>query len=860
LLRFDDSNEGEDVVCPLVRDMSYQDGMDTTKIGLDDFFDRWIQIQQYSWSEGSSLYQKFDPWTNYFTHPTVYSKLKGYSRIHATMELKFILNASPFQFGMAMVSYHPMASASKHVITEGTTTYSYSGGVIDNTFDGNVPQGVMARSCRPHVFLYPQNNIGAEMELPMLTYLNWIYPASNTPLTTGPTPPYITLDEMGEATIESLAALQVAGTATGIPVTITVFARAKNVELSGPSMIVQSSMGVVSTPAAVVQAVSSAASGVPVIGPYMKPVEAAAKYTGDIAKFLGLHTLPVRDTPALRQHTIPGLANPGVCAHMDKLTLDPDNALCLDSRTVGLDGVDHMSISHIIKRETYLTSSIWSPSTVVGSSIFAIAVLPDLWSFTTRTGYSTTNSYYTATGPPVAYVASAFQFWRGSLKFTFRVVAPLMNRGRLKLTWDPSYFSGSVPVEGVLHTEILDLSKSSEVSFTAPYMAFLPWLYTNTAGYWGGTTSPWAITPAGVSGTSNGETGFNGLITLTVLNRMVGPDITQNAQLHVFVEPGEDFEFAAPQSIPVPVRGAQNVETSLSDLYTVQSHMQLLDDKRETDLGISTRRAAQRAIHSVCMGEKVESIRALCRRFSPSFPQSWVSSYTYQWSLLQNAFGRFPPHRGPSGQQIHGSRNGCVTVDSNGTGYNFVPHSFLTWFAPCYVGWRGSVNWKLVQLPAAPSQTVPMNMTLSRAQFKALPSVTNYSSSSSAIKSISGIASILATTKPSGMDGITASDGVIQPCTDAAFPMYQNYRMMPCNPLYNTPYAISDPAWADRYGQDTDVVQITAEGVFGTSPEYDGTFQIRTYVAAGDDFSLFFFLNPPTVYIAGAAINPSTTN
>jgi hypothetical protein len=769
------------------------------------------------------------------------------------LELKFVINGSPFQFGMLMGSYQPMTSSGKNVVSEGSVSFRYSGGNIDGTFLGNQPQGVMARSCRPHFYLYPQTNNGASMVLPMLTYMSWIYPLSYTPINVGPDAPYPNLDELGEFTLESLAALQVAGTPAGLPVVITVFARAIDMELSGPSMSVQSEMGVVSTPAAIAQTVAGVLRDAPLIGPYMKPVEAGAKYTGDLAKFLGLHTLPVRDTPALRQHTIPGLSTPGVCAHMDKLTIDPDNQLTMDSRTVGLDGVDNMSISHIIKRETYLTSATWPCSYVANTSLFCSYVIPDLWSITTRSGRAS-HSYNLATAPPMGYVASCFQFWRGSINFTFRVVAPLMNRGRLRITYDPTWYTGTPVGEGVIHTEIIDLSKDSEVTLKVPYMSFLPWLYTNTAQFWAGVTPPWSQTPAGLPGLTNGEAGLNGLIQVTVLNHLVGPDTTVAAQIHVFVEPGEDFEFAGPQSIPIAVRGGNVAETSLSDLYAVQSDMQLLDDNREVSLELATKRAAARALHTICMGEKVESIRSLCRRFAPSIPYQWAPGSAIGQCVATVGFGRFPPYRGPSGLLTYGVRNGCATLDVNGTGYNFVPHTFLHWFSACYVGWRGTINWKAVQLTASAGVS-PGLMAISRSQVKALPATAVFGG-----KPMSGLASILLNNKPSGMDGMSASDGVIQPCTDAAFPMYQNYRMMPCNPIFNTPYAITDPYAADRYGQDTDAVQLCAEiNVNGTT---DSSFQydIRTYVAAGDDFCLFHFLNPPTVYIsAGVGVLPNTS-
>jgi len=853
LLRFEDAEKGETVVEDALRDGTYDDGCDLSKIGLDQFFDRWVQIHQINWNEGSTLYDVFNPWTDYLVHPTIYSKLRGYSRLHCRIQLKFVVNGSPFQFGILMGSYRPLSSSSKNVITEGVTQYHYGGGNLDSTYMQACQSGAMARSCRPHVYLYPQNNLGAEMTLPMMQYGSWIYPISYTPDTTGPTAPYPFLDEMGEFTLESLAALQVAGTATGLPVVITVFARAIDMELSGASMVVQSSMHAVSDAADTVNKVSGGLQDVPLIGPYMRPIEIASKYTGDVAKFLGLHTLPVRDTPALRQHTIPGLANPGVCAHMDKLTLDPDNQLTLDSRTVGLDGSDDMSISHIVKRQTYLTSTTWSCSSSAGTSLFCIYAIPDLWYSTTKLGKSGSHSYTAMTAPPMGYVASAFQFWRGSLKFTFRVVAPLMNRGRLKITFDPAFYAGTGYAEGVLHTEIIDLSKDSEVTIVAPYMSFLPWLYTNTSQYLNGASVPWAANTAGLGGLSNGQAGCNGLIQVSVLNHLVGPDITQAAQVHVFVEPGEDFELAGPQSIPIAVRGGNTVETSLSDLYTVQSSMQLLDDKRETTKAITTKYAPSRALHAVCMGEKVESVRALCRRFFPSFPITWNPGAADGAVLVTMGFGRFPPFRGTSGGTTYASRNACVTVDTNGTGYNFVPHTFLHWFTACYVGWRGSINWKVVQLPGAAS-IQPMQMTLSRGQLKAQPAIAVI-----AAKSFSTLAS-LQLTKPSGMDGMTASDGVIQPCTDAAFPMYQNYRMMPCNPIYNTPYGISDPYANDRYGQDTDVVLVAGDGtISATTSSYD--YNVRTYAAAGDDFSLFFFLNPPTLYVASSSsVSPSTTN
>jgi hypothetical protein len=63
---------------------------------LAGFLYRPVKIFQTEWAVGDNLYDIFDPWTLYMTHPFIIKKVQNYRYFKAELCVKVMLNGNPF--------------------------------------------------------------------------------------------------------------------------------------------------------------------------------------------------------------------------------------------------------------------------------------------------------------------------------------------------------------------------------------------------------------------------------------------------------------------------------------------------------------------------------------------------------------------------------------------------------------------------------------------------------------------------------------------------------------------------------------------------------------------------------------------
>jgi hypothetical protein len=128
---------------------------------LENFFSRPIKVQSYSWGTGTNLFEKFNPWQDYFENPRVINRIVNYNLLRCKLHVKFMLNGNGFHYGRAIASYLPL-----HNFDEFTKNRAF------------FVEDVVAASQRPHVYLDPTKSQGGELTLPFV----WEANALNIPL------------------------------------------------------------------------------------------------------------------------------------------------------------------------------------------------------------------------------------------------------------------------------------------------------------------------------------------------------------------------------------------------------------------------------------------------------------------------------------------------------------------------------------------------------------------------------------------------------------------------------------------------------------------------------------------------------
>lgn len=363
-------------------------------------------------------------------------------------------------------------------------------------------------------------------------------------------------------------------------------------------------VGPVSAVAVKVAKTASVLGQIPMLAPATMMVSWLADMTKSVATIWGF-SKPLVQTPASRVHRsiLPYAAVTDQNINSHPLALVSKNEVVINSGASSKD-VDEMSFDFVKGVFAYTGNMTWQTSatsdTLLGSYTHAPA------------------SYVTAFGKgyiysPIAFLQSFFQFWRGGLKFRFKLVKTEFHSGRLRISYSPSYQSsasiGSISDLDILHQEIIDIRDVSEFEICIPYVS--PELYSLDAR---------AV----------------GTLFVHVLDPLVAPS-TVSATVPILVEVAgcPDLEFA----VPVTTYLEPYAPVTAMSGYTLGGLTTLGAGSGNPDLP-----------STVAIGEKILSFRQLLRKFRPSSAvaegdttSSSVSIFPYATNLVTQTTSNVGP-------------------------------------------------------------------------------------------------------------------------------------------------------------------------------------------------------------------------
>lgn len=801
-----------------------------------------------------------------------------------------MVNSSPFLYSLGLMSYRPLAGGTTSI----GVTPSFSGG--ECVYSQSSDQSLMVKTQYPHCFFKPQKSEGCEMVLPFIYPSPWINLKDSN---------LDSLKVMGTVYLEAFQLLlNSSGTAVASPINISIYVWASDVELSGPSLCLQSATHdeyadrPVSTVASSVAAAAGALSRVPVIGPYMRATQMISSSIGSVAHWFGFSNPPVIDP--VRAVTIKpciNLCSPEIATQIDKIALDPKNELNIDPSTVGCDSVDAMAFKHIQDRDVCFNRFTWLPTDSYDAPLFSALVTPV--NFFNILSTSPTNVKYIATQmTPGALLAQNFEYWRGSIKYRFIIAASAFHRGRIRVLFDPNGPSAVSPYTVPrVHQAIWDISESDTFDFEVPFMASTPWLETDATPATGQSTITTSTIRAASPAMPYSSTFHNGYIQLSVLNELTsaaGGTVT----ISCFVNTA-DVEYASPKYITAP--GTEML------LYAPKS--------ASVSFGVSPTKDT-----STTMGESVTSIRSLIHRsvlWDEIVPQlipgsnAEISGFNINYNtpslrkiLSKWIIPRLPLPRhysqlsaAPSTIPVDGSfpwstfsnaANSTLYVGSNS---RTLP---VTLFAACYVGWRGSIVWRAfntAQTHDIYSQYASLSLQPERAHWATIkPKDTNWidirsdtnlsmshgfvtavasyaaPTSNAALLKASQIASNVATNACNGLFGVARNETAYSPSVEAVFPHYSPLFMLPSNNIAYQNYLTGptdNPEFdtMENYGinvSSSDTISLqrtmqtgyTSNGVNANPSDFcvNNRSPVAIFASAGPDFSMFQFLAVPTLF------------
>jgi len=755
--------------------------------------------------------------------------------MQATLHVKLTINASPYQYGAGIMSYKPFSEALD----------CFAGGCVDasltgRTSGGTVPGNLIVKTCRPNTMFYPQFSKGCEMVLPFCYYKNWVNLDTNLG----------EIKNLGRLNIYTPFNLSTTGATTVNPVSITIFAWCDMHKVSGPSYTMQGgdeyAERPVSTGMSALSTLARSVSMVPSLRPYAMATSSVLSTMGDAARWFGYSNPPViTDIHAMRPNYMASFASPEVCVQHEKLTLDPKNEVTVDSRTVGLDGVDHMSISHIVGRDVSFGVASWGATTTATTPLALMHVSPMIYTSRVYTGSVSTLSVKSIQMTPSCQIGTLFDLWHGPITYKFSAICSQFHRGRLLVSYDPDGFQNAYNSAAYTGprtiSKVWDITENPSFELEVPYMA--PTAFLKTGGLLGVTTATTSQTLVYLNPTLPGswaysDGNYNGSIVVSVLNALTSGNTTAGVNIICSIN-CSGVEYANPRDLEIPMSFPVGGQTGVAaNQFDLQSGDDALAEDPDTVQVATVPAYVQPVQHTVYTGEIVRSVRTLMHRtnlymrcstmsdaqtpvsvYSGSLPTVVVAaaaaSSTPQQIKQYNSSLILPQLPFPPGRTTT-SRIGGISVKNGSTTdvaankmeglYIGVPTT-TTYMTASYVGWRGSAVYSVRKFdqPDYANSTVPFgiitDLSISRSfrsfgrmlsnvtlrtpfiwRIFAKGDVTNATVGLGALQYFNQLKSGIAFTT-NGASGMSVTNPTKVDVVDAVLPWYSNFRMLPANPL-----------------------------------------------------------------------------
>lgn len=772
------------------------------KVTLQDFMSRPVLIDSTTWVIGTTPSFPLYPWSDFFGDRRVENRLTNFKNLRCKLKVRILINGTPFHYGRMMISYLPLSY------------YDECDIVAPTTFGG-----FCEASQRNKTFLNPTCQQGVEYTLPFFWHENTLDITERDWI------------QMGRLDFTAIAPLQHANNAVD-PVTITTYVWAEDVEFNVPTTVnipglaAQSgkggteideanAKGTISKPASAAAKTMASLAVIPSLRPYALASSMALQGIGNLAKLMGYSRPTETKTPDRMKPTLGGsFAVCNVPDLVQKLTVDELNELTIDPRISGIGPDDPLNIQQIASVEAFLTQFTWAQSAAPGDHLYNVRVSPELNQLT-----GAAQVHFT----PMAFLCQFFNQWTGKLKFRFQFVASAYHRGRVRITYDPSY--NDAPTEhNLAYSTVIDISEESdfiiEVGQVQPRSTLI---LNHDIANRAGSTTPY----------NTYESGSNGVLSMYVLNELTTPNSVSahDILVNVFVSAGDDFELFNPGGAFM----AYCAKPQSGDAGTSIDSICAPDiPKSKVLCSGTTNRPNLNRIH---YGESITSMRTLLRRYNlheimSKGPASFGPFTTAHWRKS------FPFFRGNVPSPLH------LTAAS--AGYNYCNTTVLNIMSLLFAGKRGSVRYKffpyLSQSPYGSNiyvERLGENGPLPAADVFP-PTPTYATKNASAFSGVTPNGFAGDASPPLGPNGVACTFGDVNPMLEVEQPYYSEYRFEPGRKIDYT-----NPAFTT----------FNAYCVHWTGVE-DNTCTLCSYVCAGEDFQFYYFVGVPSLYYEGAPPAP----
>jgi hypothetical protein len=254
----------------------------------------------------------------------------------------------------------------------------------------------------------------------------------------------------------------------------------------------------------------------PLIGDYAKSVSWIAGVMSKSASWMGWSKPLNASAPQrISRNVAPFSSNYDMPSTAKPLGVASTNSVVPHNGVSGTN-IDEMSYDYIKSQYAYFQTITWVGSDAPQTNLMSRNVTPDY--FTT---WSKGRTYL-----PMGFLAAQHRYFRGGVKFRFKLVKTEFHRGRLMVAFSPGPLTGAFTYAAseMVYREVVDIATTSEFEVCCPYLL----------------TTPWQLRGEPI-----------GTLSLFVENVLIAPS-SVGATIPILVEMcgADDLEFAVPIDFP----------------------------------------------------------------------------------------------------------------------------------------------------------------------------------------------------------------------------------------------------------------------------------------------------------------------
>lgn len=552
------------------------------------FLGRPVVLSEFLWSTtdlSNAVLATYQNPAILLADPMYADKIRGFVGLRAKMVIRVQVNAQRFQQGRLLIHYIPMHT-SQPAVRQNTALSNLVFKTQQPRVDFDISTDTEVELSIP--FVYPFEFYALNGTLPLLgSFFVSVY----SPLVSPTGDPNCDVIVWGHLENIELAYPTVLSPQVG-------GGRRKGKSVSSQELSA-GGVGPVSSFLGRVSKASTVLSGIPLLSSVAGTAAWASAIASQAASAMGWSS-PNLSSPAGRMQNLrtPYMNNSNGIDNSLNFGLLADNEVEVLPGFAGTD-IDEMNLKHLVSIPAFIKAVSWTTAQGTGTLLWSSGVGPG-FAANTITVPLPAGTLTTRLPSPVSFFSNWFQFWRGSLCFTIKVIKTEFHSGRLVFTWTPANTVDPLySAIGPVYKEVLDLRHSNEFSVCVPYACVSPWLGTD---------------------------GSTGRVGLYVVNALRGPStVSSSVEILIEVNGGPDFELAEPvQSSWLPTLGSFTPQI-LGDFYPQVLGEDAADCGNAVSMPIadviasSSANTGFLAASKYCIGEQVISMRQLLKRSMPFY-------------------------------------------------------------------------------------------------------------------------------------------------------------------------------------------------------------------------------------------------